>query len=44
MLSIRDGYQPRWVVAGASNDLEMGHLAQIWLAISDDSAATVSGG
>ena len=43
MLPIRDGYQPRWVVAGASDDLEMGHLTQTWLAISDDPAATVSG-
>jgi hypothetical protein len=29
--------------ASASDDLEMGHLTQTWLAISDDPAATVSG-
>jgi hypothetical protein len=29
---------------GASGDLEMGHLTQTWLAVSNDAAATVSGG
>jgi hypothetical protein len=29
---------------GASDDLEMGHLTQTWLAVSDDAAAAVSGG
>ena len=28
----------------ATDDLEMGHLTQTWLAVSDDAAATVSGG
>jgi hypothetical protein len=28
---------------GAPDDLEMGHLTQTWLAVSDDPAATVSG-
>ena len=40
---------PGWVPtkmggAGASDDLEMGHLTQTWLAVSNDPAATVSGG
>ncbi|HTM17634.1 MAG TPA: SDR family NAD(P)-dependent oxidoreductase [Terracidiphilus sp.] len=39
---------PGWVPtkmggAGASDDLEMGHLTQTWLAVSDDPAAGVSG-
>jgi len=39
---------PGWVPtkmggAGASDDLEMGHLTQTWLAVSDDAAANVSG-
>jgi len=29
--------------AGATDDLEMGHLTQTWLAVSDDPAAAVSG-
>src|SRR5262249_61294930 len=29
---------------GASDDLEMGHLTQTWLAVSSDAAATVRGG
>ena len=29
--------------AEAQDDLEMGHLTQTWLAVSDDPAATVSG-
>ena len=28
----------------ATGDLEMGHLTQTWLAVSNDPAATVSGG
>lgn len=28
----------------ATGDLRMGYLTQTWLAVSDDSAATVSGG
>jgi NAD(P)-dependent dehydrogenase (short-subunit alcohol dehydrogenase family) len=40
---------PGWVAtkmggAGATDDLEMGHLTQTWLAVSDDVAAKVSGG
>ena len=40
---------PGWVPTrmggpGASDDLEMGHLAQTWFAVSDDTAAAVSGG
>lgn len=40
---------PGWVPtkmggAGAPDDLEMGHLTQTWLAVSDDGAAKVSGG
>jgi NAD(P)-dependent dehydrogenase (short-subunit alcohol dehydrogenase family) len=39
---------PGWVPtkmggAGASDDLEMGHLTQTWLAVSNDPAATISG-
>lgn len=39
---------PGWVPTkmggpGAPDDLEKGHLTQTWLAVSDDSAATVSG-
>ena len=30
--------------AGATDDLEMGHLTQTWLAVSNDAAAAVSGG
>lgn len=40
---------PGWVPTkmggpGASDDLTMGHLTQTWLAVSDDSAAKVTGG
>jgi NAD(P)-dependent dehydrogenase (short-subunit alcohol dehydrogenase family) len=40
---------PGWVPTrmggpGATDDLEMGHLTQTWLAVSNDTAATVSGG
>jgi NAD(P)-dependent dehydrogenase (short-subunit alcohol dehydrogenase family) len=40
---------PGWVPTkmggpGAPDDLEMGHLTQTWLAVSDDPAATVTGG
>ena len=30
--------------AGATDVLEMGHLTQTWLAVSNDAAAAVSGG
>jgi hypothetical protein len=30
--------------AGATDDLKLGYLTQTWLAVSDDPAATVSGG
>jgi len=29
---------------GATDDLEMGHLTQIWLAVSDEPAATFTSG
>jgi hypothetical protein len=29
--------------AGAPDDLEMGHLTQTWLAVSEDAAAKLSG-
>jgi NAD(P)-dependent dehydrogenase (short-subunit alcohol dehydrogenase family) len=40
---------PGWVPTrmggpGAPDDLEMGHLTQTWLAVSDDPAATLTGG
>src|SRR5262249_59226026 len=40
---------PGWVTTktagpGAPDDLEMGYLTQTWLAVSNDAAATVSGG
>jgi NAD(P)-dependent dehydrogenase (short-subunit alcohol dehydrogenase family) len=40
---------PGWVPTkmggpAATDDLELGHLTQTWLAVSDDAAATVSGG
>jgi len=30
--------------AAATDDLEMGYLTQTWLSVSNDAAATVSGG
>jgi NAD(P)-dependent dehydrogenase (short-subunit alcohol dehydrogenase family) len=46
---LSNAVDPGWVPtkmggAGAPDDLEMGHLTQTWLAVSDDPAATVSGG
>ena len=46
---LSNAVDPGWVPtkmggAGATDDLEMGHLTQTWLAVSDDPAATVSGG
>jgi NAD(P)-dependent dehydrogenase (short-subunit alcohol dehydrogenase family) len=46
---LSNAVDPGWVPTrmggpGAPDDLEMGHLTQIWLAVSDDPAATVSGG
>ena len=46
---LSNAVDPGWVPTrmggpGASDDLEMGHLTQTWLAVSDDAAATVSGG
>jgi NAD(P)-dependent dehydrogenase (short-subunit alcohol dehydrogenase family) len=40
---------PGWVPtkmggASATDDLELGHLTQTWLAVSDDTSATVTGG
>ena len=45
---LSNAVDPGWVPtkmggAGASDDLEMGHLTQTWLAVSDDPAAKVSG-
>ncbi|MEJ0037847.1 MAG: SDR family NAD(P)-dependent oxidoreductase [Gammaproteobacteria bacterium] len=46
---LSNAVDPGWVPtkmggAGATDDLEMGHLTQTWLAVSDDPAARVSGG
>ncbi len=46
---LSNAVDPGWVPtkmggAAAPDDLEMGHLTQTWLAVSDDPAATVSGG
>lgn len=46
---LSNAVDPGWVPTkmggpGATGDLEMGYLTQTWLAVSDDSAATVSGG
>lgn len=46
---ISNAVDPGWVPtkmggAGASDDLEMGHLTQTWLAVSNDPSARVSGG
>jgi len=46
---LSNAVDPGWVPtkmggAGAPDDLEMGHLTQTWLAVSNDAAATVSGG
>ena len=46
---VSSAVDPGWVPtkmggAGASDDLEMGHLTQTWLAVSDEPAAKVSGG
>lgn len=46
---LSNAVDPGWVPtkmggSGAPDDLEMGHLTQTWLAVSDDPAAKVSGG
>lgn len=46
---LSNAVDPGWVPtrmggAGAPDDLEMGYLTQTWLAVSNDAAATVSGG
>ena len=46
---LSNSLEPGWVPtkmggAAATDDLEMGYLTQTWLAVSNDSAATVSGG
>jgi NAD(P)-dependent dehydrogenase (short-subunit alcohol dehydrogenase family) len=46
---LSNAVDPGWVPTkmggpGAPDDLEMGYLTQTWLAVSDDPAATVSGG
>jgi NAD(P)-dependent dehydrogenase (short-subunit alcohol dehydrogenase family) len=47
--ALSNAVDPGWVPtrmggAGATDDLEMGHLSQTWLAVSNDAAAAVSGG
>ncbi len=46
---LSNAVDPGWVPTrmggpGAPDDLEMGHLTQTWLAVSEDSAAKISGG
>ena len=46
---LSNAVDPGWVPTkmggvGATDDLEMGHLTQTWLAVSNDPAARVSGG
>lgn len=46
---LSNAVDPGWVPTrmggtGAPDDLEMGHLTQTWLAVSNDPAATISGG
>ncbi len=46
---LSNAVDPGWVPTkmggpGATDDLEMGYLTQTWLAVSNDAAATVSGG
>jgi NAD(P)-dependent dehydrogenase (short-subunit alcohol dehydrogenase family) len=46
---LSNAVDPGWVPTkmggpGAPDDLEMGHLTQTWLSVSDEPAATVSGG
>jgi NAD(P)-dependent dehydrogenase (short-subunit alcohol dehydrogenase family) len=46
---LSNAVDPGWVPtkmggAGAPDDLELGHLTQTWLAVSDDPAAKVTGG
>jgi NAD(P)-dependent dehydrogenase (short-subunit alcohol dehydrogenase family) len=46
---LSNAVDPGWVPTkmggpGAPGDLEMGHLTQTWLAVSDDPVATVTGG
>ncbi len=46
---LSNAVDPGWVPtkmggAAATGDLQMGHLTQTWLAVSNDAAATVSGG
>jgi NAD(P)-dependent dehydrogenase (short-subunit alcohol dehydrogenase family) len=45
---LSNAVDPGWVPtkmggAGATDDLELGHLTQTWLAVNDDAAAAVSG-
>jgi NAD(P)-dependent dehydrogenase (short-subunit alcohol dehydrogenase family) len=45
---LSNALEPGWVAtrmggAGASDDLDQGHRTQVWLAVSDDKAARVSG-
>jgi NAD(P)-dependent dehydrogenase (short-subunit alcohol dehydrogenase family) len=46
---LSNALEPGWVAtkmggAGAPDDLDAGHRTQVWLAVSDDPAATVTGG
>jgi len=45
---LSNALEPGWVAtkmggAGANDDLDAGHRTQVWLAVSDDPAATVTG-
>jgi NAD(P)-dependent dehydrogenase (short-subunit alcohol dehydrogenase family) len=45
---LSNALEPGWVPtkmggSGATDDLDQGHRTQVWLAVSDDAAATVSG-
>jgi NAD(P)-dependent dehydrogenase (short-subunit alcohol dehydrogenase family) len=47
--ALSNALEPGWVAtkmggAGAPDDLDAGHRTQVWLAVSDDPAATVTGG
>ena len=43
MRSIRDGFPPGWGGQAAPDDLQEGYATQVWLAVSDDAEARVSG-
>ena len=41
--STPDGSPPGWAAPGAPDDLVQGHVTQVWLAVSNDPDATVTG-